>query len=233
MPQGKQLEYTHSASPGNLQLTTEYQNSKDLSVETKAAPKARGKKIPDWLLQDSEPEAVRTEVNWQKLLADSDEANKTFWLKSRIGICLEALAETVPKFTEKDLLVCHRRNSKGLWKDELWTLKDFKAEELVFAPLVDQLRTSHLTTPYCTQIGLPVRGPGAHPEESSLTLDGRFRQSLAAPGSVDSSKHNGILFFMVDRSVDESEGNMTLETVNWEYSAHLDLPHQEEGEAAS
>ena len=137
---------------------------------------------------------------------------------------MEALAETVPKFTEKDLLVCHRRNSKGLWKDELWTLKDFKAEELVFAPLVDQLRTSHLTTPYCTQIGLPVRGPGAHPEESSLTLDGRFRQSLAAPGSVDSSKHNGILFFMVDRSVDESEGNMTLETVNWEYSAHLDLP---------
>ena len=29
---------------------------------------------------------------------------------------------------------------------------------------------------------------------------------------------------MVDRSVDESEGNMSLETANWEYSAHLELP---------
>ena len=29
---------------------------------------------------------------------------------------------------------------------------------------------------------------------------------------------------MVDRSVDESEGNMSLETVNWEYSAHLGPP---------
>ena len=57
-----------------------------------------------------------------------------------------------------------------------------------------------------------------------MTLDGRYRQVIAAPGSVDTSKHTGILFYIVDRSVDESEANMTLETVNWEYSAHLQLP---------
>ena len=221
---GKKLEYTHQANPGNLQLTKDYQNSKNLSVPAKAAPKAKGKRIPEWLLQDSDPEAVRTEVHWTRLLADSEETNKICWLRSRIGICLEALAETVPKYTEKDLLVCHRRNTRGLWKDELWTLRSFAPEELVFAPLVDQLRTSHLTTPYQALVGVPVCGPGAHPEGAALALDGRYRQCIAAPGSVDTSQHTGILFYLVDRSVDESEANMTLEPVNWEYSARLQMP---------
>ena len=193
-------------------------------MEEKAEPKAKGKRIPEWLLQDSDPAAVRTEPHWTMLLADSDDANKTFWLRSRIGICLEALAETMPKFTEKDLLICHRRNPKGLWKDEVWTLRAFQPEELVLAPVVDQLRTSHLTTPFCAAVGLPVRGPGAHPEGSQLTLDGRYRQSIAAPGSVDTSKHTGILFYIVDRTVDESEANMSLDTVNWAYTVDLQLP---------
>ena len=208
----------------NLQLTEDYQNSRNLSVEEKAEPKAKGKRILEWLLQDSDPAAGRREPHWSRLLADSDDANKTFWLRSRIGICLEALAETMPKFTEKDLLICHRRTPRGLWKDELWTLRAFAPGELVFAPLVDQLRTSHLTTPFCAAVGVLVRGLGAHPEGVAVALGGRYRQSLAAPGSVDTSKHTGVLFYLVDRSVDESEANMTLETVNWEYSAHLQLP---------
>ena len=228
----KKVETTQKANPGNLQLTEDYQNSRNLSVEEKAEPKAKGKRIPEWLLQDSDPAAVRTEPHWSRLLADSDDANKTFWLRSRIGICLEALASTLPKFTEKDLQICHRRTSKGLWKDELWTLRAFQPEELVFAPLVDQLRTSHLTTPFCAQVGVPVRGPGQHPEGAALALDGRYRQSIAASGSLDTSKHTGILFYIVDRSVDEQEANMSLETVNWEYSAHLQLPLKKKAKQA-
>ena len=203
----------------------DFQNSKNLSVEAKAAPaKSKGTRAPDWLLLDSEPEAVKTEVSWQKLLGDADESNKTFWLKSRIGICLEALAATLPKFTEKDLLVCHRRNNRGVWKDELWAQRPFGAEELVFAPLVDQIRTSHLTSTFCAAVGLPLRGPGAHPEGSSLALDGRVRQSCAAPGSVDTVKHVGLLFYLVERTVDECEANMSLDTVTWDYTANISLP---------
>ena len=225
MPQGKKPEAVQSVNPGNLQLTKDFQNSKNLSVEAKAAPaKSKGKRAPDWLLLDSEPEAVKTEVSWQKLLGDTDESNKMFWLKSRIGICLEALASTLPKYTEKDLLVCHRRNNKGLWKDVVWTARPFGAEELVFAPLVDQIRTSHLTSTFCAAVGLPLRGPGAHPEGSSLALDGRMRQSCAAPGSVDTVKHVGLLFYLVDRTVDECEANMSLDTVTWEYAANISLP---------
>ena len=74
--QGKKIEFTQGVNPGNLQLTKDFQNSKNLSVEAKAAPaKSKGKRAPDWLLLDSEPEAVKTEVSWQKLLGDTDESN--------------------------------------------------------------------------------------------------------------------------------------------------------------
>ena len=59
-----------------------------------------------------------------------------------------------------------------------------------------------------------------------------MRQSCAAPGSVDTSKHVGLLFFLAERSVDESEANMTLGTVTWEYSAHLQLPLKKKSKQA-
>ena len=77
-----------------------------------------------------------------------------------------------------------------------------------------------------------MRGPGQHPEGAALALDGRYRQSIAASGSLDTSKHTGILFYIVDRSVDEQEANMSLETVNWEYSAHLQLPLKKKAKQA-
>ena len=67
--QGEKIDCVHGVNLGNLQLTKDVQNSKNLSAEAKAAPtKSKGKGAPDWLLLDSEPAAVKTEVSWQKLL---------------------------------------------------------------------------------------------------------------------------------------------------------------------
>ena len=57
-----------------------------------------------------------------------------------------------------------------------------------------------------------------------MALDGRMRQSCAAPGSVDTVKHVGLLFYLVERTVDEREANMSLGTVTWEYAAKISLP---------
>ena len=37
------------------------------------------------------------------------------------------------RLSDKDFLVVHK-NSKGLWKDELWTLRDFDAFEIQLGP---------------------------------------------------------------------------------------------------
>ena len=92
LPQGNKLEAVRSVNPGNLQLTKDFQNSKNLSAEAKAAPaKSKGKRAPDWLLLDSEPEAVKTEVSWQKLLGDTDESNNFFGLSPELAFASRPL----------------------------------------------------------------------------------------------------------------------------------------------
>ena len=49
---------------------------------------------------------------------------------------------------------------------------------------------------------------------------------------METSKRLGPLFYLVERSVDESEANMTLETVTWEYSARLQLPLEKKAKQA-
>ena len=129
LPEGKKQTVVHSAYPRNLHLTSEYllQKAGFVDQEEEKEPCDRGsgssgskrKASEEWLLLDSDPAAVQVEPKWSKLLSDQDKLNKTFWLKSKIGICLESLKETLPVYSEKDLVVCHRQNEKGAWKSEV------------------------------------------------------------------------------------------------------------------
>ena len=74
------------------------------------------------------------------LSANAENTLKNFFLKSRVGGCLEALMEAVPTFSDKDIYVVHRKTEKGVWKDELWTKRDFVAQELLLPPVSSQLK---------------------------------------------------------------------------------------------
>ena len=135
------------------------------------------------------------EPQWHKLLADNGELNRTFWLKSRVGTALEALQESFPSYTEKDFVVCHRMNEKGLWLDEIWTKRAFSAHEILFAPLVSQMKETHLTLSANVVLGMPKHGRGAPGSSMSLALDGRGSFSFAKAGSLDGQDHTGNLSF--------------------------------------
>ena len=144
---------------------------------------------------------------------------------------LEFLAENMPVYTEKDLAVCHRRTPLGIWKCELWTKRDFKPLELAFAPLSSQIKETHLHLNANCIVGLPSHGPGAHPDNGFLALDGRTRTSLAHENLVDNQAHRGNLFWLVQRVADENLGNMVLEPSSWSCKVNLALPWQK-GRAA-
>ena len=227
-PEGM-LDVVHPAFPRNLKLTKDYNLQKaGASVKNPEADAARDeksdKKIPDWLLGNSSPSAVKVEKNWVKVLADTNTLNKTWWLKSRIGVCVGALAETFPKFTEKDLVVVHRQNAKGVWHDELWTKRGFAAHELLLAPLTSQLKDTHLTAAANAAVGIPRHGRGSHPEQTSLALDGRTRTSIAHAGSIDASEHTGSLFWLVHRTLVASDANLNLESITWTQQIEIQAP---------
>ena len=231
---GGPRDITHEVFPRNIMLTTEYDLEKAKPSEAKAAPasssasgsSAGASAVPEWLLKDSDPSALKIEAEWTKHLADNDNLSQNFWLRSRVGMCLEALYESLPTYTDKDLLVCHRQNKHGVWKDEVWTKRAFAPQELVFAPLSSQVRETHLTATANVILGLPKHGRGSHPENLSLAVDGRGRACLAKAGSIDGVEHKGSLFWLVQRTSTELEANMTFESTSFENKVSFTMPNK-------
>ena len=147
-----------------------------------------------------------------------------WFLRSRVAVVLEAIAGMVPTYTEKDLVVCHRQNSSGAWKCELWTKRDFEKRELVFAPMSSQLKETHLSFAHNCVIGVPQHGPGAPSEPLALALDGRGRASLASQNLVGHAEHTGSLFWLVQRVPLTDPANMSLDNVGWSHKVSLFPP---------
>ena len=150
------------------------------------------------------------------------------YLKSRIGVGLQALYQSLPKFSDKDFLVVHRKSEKGLWKDELWTKRDFEPLEIQLGPFSSQLKDTHLMASAHAVVGLPKHGRGAHTENLCLALDGRGKTQMAEKGSIDTEQHLGSLFWVVQRTSTVSEANLTLENVTFEQQIKLTLPAPKE-----
>ena len=122
------------------------------------------------------------------------------YIKSRIGVTIEALAESLRCYRDKGFLVVHKTNNKGLWKDRLWTLRDLNAFETQLGPFSSQLKESHLMATAHAVVGIPKNGRGAHPENMSLALDGRGKTCVAQKGVLGSQDHLGSLFLLVSNT---------------------------------
>ena len=158
------------------------------------------------------------------LSADSEKTLQCFLLRCRIGECLEALMESLPTFSDRDLQVVHRKTEKGVWKDELWTKRDFEPQELMLAPVSSQLKETNLMAAAHAVVALPKQGKGSHPDSTSLALDGRGRTSMAQKGSIDPEEHLGSFFWVVGRTSQQKEANMVMENVCFESTCKVSLP---------
>ena len=118
----------------------------------------------------------------------------------------------------------HRQTANGIWKDELWTLRDFGAQELIFAPLGSQVKDTHLTQAANAPLCVPKHGPGKHPSGLSLAMDGRGQTSIAKEGSIDSQEHKGVLYWLVQRTSDSLLTDMSSEAVAFDMQVSFALP---------
>ena len=235
LPTGQQ-RVTHTASVRNLQLTRDFEmqrggqtpappstSSPQADLQTKGIKRSVA---PEWLLGNSTPETVRVQASWADLQADADNLNRNMWLRSRIGLCLQSLYELLPRFTEEDLVVCHRQNNKGVWRVEVWTNRSFAAQELILAPFSSQIKDTHLMFSSNAPVALPKHGRGAHPENLSLALDGRGRTSMSQAGTIEDKENTGCLYWLITRTSEFSEANLVLEPIHWSSSVEIKLPNK-------
>ena len=73
-------------------------------------------------------------------------------------------------------------------------------------------------------VGLPKVGPGAHPDNQALALDGRGKSLMAPKDLLDNEVHTGSFFWVVGRTSKASEANLVLENITFEHQVKLSLP---------
>ena len=137
---------------------------------------------------------------------------------------LQALAEVLPSYSDKDFHVVARQNNKGIWCSELWTKRPFEPLEIQLGPWSAQLKDSHLMQSLHALAGIPKHGAGAHPDNLVMALDGSDKNKIAPKGELDSSEHQGSLFWIVGRTSKAVDCNLVLEDISVETQVKVSLP---------
>ena len=241
----KSKEITHKVSHTNIMLEADW-NLKQGGVEGDPEPQKtqedKGdavssgsiskKGVFSFLLDQgssdsgsSSSTSVKVESGWTKLLSDADPLCKAFWVKSKIGLLLETLHEYLPTYNDKDFVVAHRKLESGAFKTEVWTRRDFEANEILLAPFSSQLKETHLTKAANAPLGIPKHGRGSSPGDEHFALDGRTRAIMAKQGSIDNMEDlTGSLFWLITRTSNASQANLVYESIGGEISMNLKLP---------
>ena len=132
VPDGEQKEITNSICPLRLKLTSEYllEQSAGQGEPASASGIQAKPTVPDWALLNSDPASVKVISSYKGLLADQDKNAKLFQLKGRVAVSLQALAEVLPRYSDKDFHLVARQNDKGIWCSEVWTKRSFEPLEI-------------------------------------------------------------------------------------------------------
>ena len=237
-------DFTSCTFPRNLELAEKYEKDEALKKADEKAKKAEEEALntPEktvtpgssvkkykWLWENIE-EADRTEVKpdekWAGQISDEDNLVRIYNLKSITAVGLHSMYQTLPTFSEKDFVLCHRQQMpKGTWHLEVWTSRAFTAGEILIGPMCTDIRDRMWSTHASVLIQLPLNGDSSHPEKKHMVLEGKGRQSIATPKLLDDEGHRGGLFWAITRQGDKTkEHNLTIETVTWEASMILKLP---------
>ena len=205
---------TRGINPLNLMDSAEYETkhcagvSEALKKETDDPPNAKrqktcAKSAPEWALGKSIKNQVTMEPQWPSLVTwGSDDLCKTWFLKSRIGVMMHCLNETLPTFGKDELMV--------IWGVEVWTLKDFEPQTLIFAPHSSQLKDSHLMLHHHAVVGAPKHGRGSHPTGKVIALDGRSKNKVGLQGEGEGPQV-GEIFWVIERTSKAKDANLVFE----------------------
>ena len=199
VPDGKHTELTKEAYPRNLKLTSEY-NLQQAALKEPESEASSGKepakppRVPDHIKGDSKDSSVVALKSFKEFMADQDKNVMLMYLRSRIGVSLQALCDSLPTYKDSDFVVVARKNEKGLWKNEVWTKRAFEPLEIQFGPFSSHLKDTHLMASAHAVLDLPKNGRGSHPENQALALDGRGRNLMAPKDLCDTDAHAGSFF---------------------------------------
>jgi len=196
-------------------------DSKDSEEKEKDKPEKKLPKGFQWIVGDSEASDIIVDKTWSRYISDRDNLQESWFLKARAAMCLDALMYSIAHPGDLDLIICHRKNSKGIYITEAWTSKRFEPYEIAIAPASCEIKDRLYTGSNAAMIGVPLRGSGSHPEGKLLAQDGRGRNSISSPDTVEKDPQLGSVFWIIERTSTRKEANLILEPVS--FSIKIDV----------
>ncbi len=219
---GDPRECTGTILVENVETAEEHAKRKANIDPKKGLVDSSKRKVPEEILGKSSPSEVFVLDKWERFVSDEDVTMKRFFASSRVGMCLESIWESVPKFQATDLCVVHRLNDKGVWVVEVWAHRDFAPRELFLLPLGPTKSAAVATSSSSVKLQVPLissKEEGA----GTLALDGRGRTDMLEAGIVGQADKFGSLFWLVQRTHEVSEANLVLERVSCTAQVDVEL----------
>ncbi len=163
------------------------------------------------------PHDVKVEVQagWEKRLPTVDSDVALTRVKDRANFSLWAVLESLPKYdSKKDFAVITKTSLEGQSNMEVWTLRDFKAGEIMLGP-----DTNHLMDRmYTMGRSSLLRGADLmHPQKKHMVLDGRMRHKVTELRPFS-------LFFVVTRAEKDQKSNLDVGFASSKITVDTDLP---------
>ena len=146
---------------------------------------------------------------WAHMLTLQSTEHHIRQVHSALGLNLGAVSTNMPKFDEQDITLVKKDQTF-----EVYAHRDFQAYSLLLAPDCTEFKDKYWTQ---TRSVLVINGADLHPDHKHIVLDGRLR-------SVPCDSRPMALFFVVTRSKEPHECNMTVDYCATEISCKITLP---------
>ena len=201
----------HEGEPVQFTDWVTVRSVEPVSLDGQEAPRAppAAALVPDDIANAHETDRTVAWVeDWSSLVEDNGPSARFQWVKGQTLMSMKFVHERMPVFTEKDLGVIHRFNATGAKRTEVWTLRAFKAGELMLAPVTPELKIRMYTHNASVHVDVPK---GSVPESRVLALDGRGKTHLTHGNpSQHEAIATGSLFWAMDRTSCAEHANMSL-----------------------
>lgn len=175
-------------------------------------------------LEESQITEVHLERNWTQLEDRTSDLQTLWFLRGHAATLSAAALRAFPVYGAGDLLVLHRKISGKLaWKTEVWTLRKFRANELLIPVFSSEIKDKYYTNFLHAFLGLPQHGPSRHPEGKQLAFDGRGRSRMASGGTIEPQELRGLLCWTIERDSGD-QANLQIVQVQCDITVNMTSP---------
>ena len=189
-----------------------------------------------WLFDDLDQ---RKEIGWERTKCEvvpwpkfttPSKGDVLADLNAESVFLMNALANLAPQLTRKDIALVRRylQNPDAPPRVEVWTERDFKANELVLVPYAHEIKDRFWTKGRSAMMRMNSKSK-ALKDNKTLAVDGCFRANFQDPlppadGEKPREPRCASLFFAVERTCSRSETNLVQSYCAVSLTAQVMLP---------